>query len=88
MNDLPKEAEDAYRDVRNHSGPALLGTIALAQNVTYDYDRAANFSELQDIRVDSRDRADRRAEQRARRSSRRFPTPGRGAHEGGTERES
>ena len=25
-------------------GLAVLGTIALAQSVTYDYDRAANFS--------------------------------------------
>jgi hypothetical protein len=47
----------------------LLGTIALAQSVTYDYDRAANFCELQDLRVDSRHRADRRSEPRACRAS-------------------
>ena len=59
-------------------GLAVLSTIALAQSVTYDYDRTANFSQLQDIRVDSRDRADRRAEPRAHCLGRRIPTDGKG----------
>ena len=40
-------------------GLTLLGTIALAQSVTYDYHRAAKFSPYKNIRLDSRHRVDR-----------------------------
>ena len=40
---------------------ALLGTLALAQSVTYDDDARRQLLALQDIRVDTRHRGDRRS---------------------------
>ena len=42
--DRAQEEIDAYHQVLGVWCLTLLGTIAFAQNVTYDYDRAANFS--------------------------------------------
>ena len=65
----------------------LLGTIALAQTTTYDYDRGANFSIYKTYAWTRGAELERRVQPRARRSSHRCRLGGEGARARGDYRQ-
>jgi hypothetical protein len=62
---------------------ALLGTIVCAQSVTYDFDRSANFHEIQDVRLGTGHQSERPAESPAHRARGGFPIERAGILKGG-----